>query len=249
MRLKMMPDDFRVREELSYPEVRDGAYYVHLMRKEKLDTQQALSRVAQLAGVRREDLAFAGLKDRQGQTEQWISIRGRRLDHSGKDLTVSFQGRTDRPLSSRLSSGNHFEIVARDLSRQDVDLIGRNAELVVRDGLPNYFDDQRFGNLRHGQGFVMRDILRGDYEAAVAALSVVGPPRGGVWHRSNVTEGVPAFRADHALLGALAQRAFEARSAQLRNLRNLRLHLPPPHKLAIAAGVGPKASLLLLHDP
>lgn len=177
MRLKVMPDDFRVREQLSYPDVRDGAYFVHLLRKEKLDTQQALSRVARLAGVRREDLAFAGLKDRQGQTEQWISIRGRMLEHSGKDLSVSFKGRTDRPLSSRLSSGNHFEIVVRDLSDRDVDLIERNAELVVRDGLPNYFDDQRFGNLRHGQGFVMRDILRGDYEAALRALLAQPSPK------------------------------------------------------------------------
>lgn len=177
MRLKVMPDDFRVREELSFDEVRDGDYFVHLLRKEKLDTQQALTRVARLAGVSREDLAFAGLKDRQGQTEQWISIKGRRLDHAGKDLSVSFKGRTDCPISSQLSTGNRFEIVVRDLSQQDVDLILDNAELVERDGLPNYFDDQRFGNLRHGQGFVMRDILRGDYEAALRALLAQPSPK------------------------------------------------------------------------
>jgi tRNA pseudouridine13 synthase len=31
----------------------------------------------------------------------------------------------------------------------------------------NYFDDQRFGSLKHGQGFIAKDLLRGDFEAAL----------------------------------------------------------------------------------
>jgi tRNA(Glu) U13 pseudouridine synthase TruD len=36
--------------------------------------------------------------------------------------------------------------------------------------MPNYFDDQRFGCLRHGQGFPMRSVLLGDHERALAAV-------------------------------------------------------------------------------
>jgi len=31
----------------------------------------------------------------------------------------------------------------------------------------NYFDSQRFGSLKHGQGFIAKDLLRGDFEAAL----------------------------------------------------------------------------------
>jgi tRNA pseudouridine13 synthase len=170
MRLKVAPGDFVVREELSYDEVVDGEFYVHVLRKQKMDTQQALARVAELAEVKREDIAFAGLKDRQGRTEQWISIRGRRLDHRESGLSVAYRGRTDRPISSEQSRGNQFKIVVRDLSRRELDTLLHNAESLARDALPNYFDDQRFGCLRHGQGFAMHALLRGDPEEALHRL-------------------------------------------------------------------------------
>lgn len=170
MRLKVEPGDFYVREDLRFPEVRGGEYFVHVLRKEKLDTQEALARLARMANVRREDLAFAGLKDRQGRTEQWISIRGKRFEYRSRNLTVLFRGRTDRPVNSQMSRGNRFEIVVRDLGREEVATIQANAARIELEGLPNYFDDQRFGCLRHGQGFVMRSILLGDHEEALRKL-------------------------------------------------------------------------------
>lgn len=170
MKLKVRPEDFRVHEEVVFPRVPDGAYYVHVLRKQKLDTQQALTAVARLAGVARADVAFAGLKDRQGVTEQWITIRGRRLDHRDRSLHVAFRGRTDRPLTSRMSTGNRFEIVVRGLDEAANDRVQANAQVVMDLGLPNYFDDQRFGGLRHGQGFPMRDVLLGDFERALQRM-------------------------------------------------------------------------------
>ena len=170
MRLKVEPGDFYVREDLRFREVRGGEFFYHVLRKEKLDTQEALARVARMAGVRREDLAFAGLKDRQGRTEQWISIRGKRYEYRSKGLTLLFRGRSDQPVNSQMSRGNRFEIVVRDLGREDVERIAANAARIENDGLPNYFDDQRFGCLRHGQGFVMRSMFLGDYEGALRKL-------------------------------------------------------------------------------
>jgi tRNA pseudouridine13 synthase len=176
VRLKVSPGDFRVREELEFEAVAGGEYYVHSVRKEKLDTPQALARIAKLANVSRADIAFAGLKDRQGSTEQWITIRGRRLDHRSRDLTVQFRGRTDRPISSAQSRGNRFAIVLRDLSDSDVERLQHNAA-AWSDGLPNYFDDQRFGCLRHGQGFAMLSVLRGDHATALHRLLARPSPK------------------------------------------------------------------------
>ena len=80
MPIKQSPRDFHVRELLEFPEDPAGEFYVHLLKKEKIDTQEALSLISRNAKVPRGDIAFAGLKDRQGRTEQWISIRGRRVD-------------------------------------------------------------------------------------------------------------------------------------------------------------------------
>jgi tRNA pseudouridine13 synthase len=38
----------------------------------------------------------------------------------------------------------------------------------------NYFDSQRFGSLKHGQGFIVKDLMRGDFE--VALRNVLGRP-------------------------------------------------------------------------
>jgi tRNA pseudouridine13 synthase len=40
---------------------------------------------------------------------------------------------------------------------------------VQRAGVVNYFDSQRFGFLKHGQGFIGKQLLRGDFEGALKA--------------------------------------------------------------------------------
>jgi hypothetical protein len=82
---------------------------------------QALTEVARITGVPRSEIAFAGLKDRQGVTEQWISVRRKRLDVRRSDLQVTFVGRAKKPITSKQSSGNAFEIVLRELEEQDVE--------------------------------------------------------------------------------------------------------------------------------
>ena len=101
MRLKVAPGDFQVREVFEFEASPDGPYFVHLLKKQKLDTQTALAVVAREAGVSRDQIAFAGLKDRQAETEQWISIRGKRLDFDGRDLQVKFMARAAQPVTSK----------------------------------------------------------------------------------------------------------------------------------------------------
>ncbi len=74
------------------------------------------------------------------------------------------------PVTSKLSRGNEFKIVVRDLARDELEALERHAPRVAKEGFANYFDDQRFSCLRHGQGFVMKDVLHGRYEAALKGL-------------------------------------------------------------------------------
>ncbi len=177
MRLKVAPGDFRVRETLDFVEDRAGPYFIHRLRKEKLDTLEAIRVVAAEARVDRAKIAFAGLKDRQGVTEQWISIEGTRLDYRGRGIECRFFGRSAEPLTSKLSQGNEFAIVVRDLDRHELETFERRLPELRRAGFANYFDDQRFACLKHEQGFVMREVLRGRYEKALRDLIAKPSPR------------------------------------------------------------------------
>ena len=65
MRLKVKPDDFRVRELLDYEQDPRGDHYVHRLRKEKLDTLEAIRLVAEHLGIDRTRIAFASVSARR----------------------------------------------------------------------------------------------------------------------------------------------------------------------------------------
>lgn len=170
MRLKTLPEDFRVRELLDWPEVPEGNFVVHVLEKEKLSTPEALAILVRDAGVDRSAIAYAGLKDRQAVTTQFLTIERRAVEFSLPNLRLRPVGTTDQPIHSRMSRGNAFTIVVRGLSPVQAVQVRRSLPSLVTTGFPNYFDDQRFGCLRHGQGFPMRSVLGGDFERALQQL-------------------------------------------------------------------------------
>ena len=107
--------------------------------------------LAREAGVQPSDVAMAGLKDRQGVTIQYMSVPGgRAVDFESPELRIEPVGRLDRAISSADSRGNAFEITARALDGPELNAMRRNLPIIREMGVVNYFDDQRFGNLRHG---------------------------------------------------------------------------------------------------
>jgi len=58
-------------------------------------------------------------------------------------------------------------VTVRDLSQDDVARLSTSLAEVQRLGVVNYFDSQRFGPLKHGQGFVVKELMRGDFETAL----------------------------------------------------------------------------------
>lgn len=170
MRLKTTPEDFRVRELLQWDEVPSGNFVVHRLHKSKLSTAEALSILVRDARVDRAAIAYAGLKDRQAVTDQFLTIERRAVEFELPNLRLQPVGTTDKPITSRMSAGNAFTIVVRDLQPVQAAQLRRSLPSLIATGFPNYFDDQRFGCLRHGQGFPMRSVLLGDYERALQQL-------------------------------------------------------------------------------
>jgi len=167
VRLKYRPEDFEVSESWRFDEVPGGGYHVYAMDKQKLSTFDAVDRICRVARIARSSISFCGLKDKQGRTEQLIALKHKTVEIQDPDLRLRPLGETDQPLSARNTTSNRFAVTVRDLGPEDVDRLAESIAEVQRLGVVNYFDSQRFGHLKHGQGFLARDLMKGDWEHAL----------------------------------------------------------------------------------
>lgn len=167
MRIKQRPEDFSVKESYRFDEVASGRYRVYLMDKQKLSTFDAVDRLRDAFGLKPGSISYCGLKDKQGRTEQLIAVEGADVDMQEPNLRLKYLGRTDAPLSAANITSNRFSVTVRSLDQEALGPLNVAAAEVNRLGVVNYFDSQRFGSLKHGQGFIAKDLIRGDFEAAL----------------------------------------------------------------------------------
>jgi tRNA pseudouridine13 synthase len=167
MKLKQLPEDFSVAESWRFDPDPRGQWFVYLMDKQKVSTFEAVERLRAAARVHAADVSYCGLKDKQGRTTQLVAVRGRDVDLQDDDLRLKPMGRSRTPLSAKNTTSNRFAVTVRDLSEEDVARLPSAVAEVQRLGVVNYFDSQRFGPLKHGQGFIVKELMRGDFETAL----------------------------------------------------------------------------------
>jgi len=183
MTIKRQPQDFRVHEiltDIALAAIRPEptAFAMYRLRKESLSTPDAMALVSKALRVPPKHIQYAGLKDKHAETMQHITVKAgdRELPPRRDDRQWSIErlGWFEQPLGSSHIAGNHFEVMVRNLMRRDVDAIKEAADLLTTPEsqprslrLVNYFGDQRFGSARHGRGFLAKDLMRGDFEAAL----------------------------------------------------------------------------------
>ncbi len=170
MKIKQRPEDFQVAELDRYRLSKDGPFRLYRLVKWDIGTIEALQGVARKWDLPRARISFGGLKDRHARTEQTVSIHGGpEKDFEGSAFRLEYLGRSGDPITRASFTGNRFEIVVRDLEEIP------DLEPVRRWGLPNYFDDQRFGSLRGTGGeFIGRALVRGEHEKALR-LALASP--------------------------------------------------------------------------
>ncbi|HET7825701.1 MAG TPA: tRNA pseudouridine(13) synthase TruD, partial [Anaeromyxobacter sp.] len=167
MRLKQKPEDFQVAESWRFDEDPRGKHFVYLMDKQKLSTFEAVDRICARFKIPKAAVSYCGLKDKQGRTTQLVAIESRPVEVQDPDLRLKPLGRSRTPLSAANTTSNRFAVTVRDLSEEDLARLASSVAEVRRLGVVNYFDSQRFGSLKHGQGFIVKDLMRGDFEAAL----------------------------------------------------------------------------------
>jgi tRNA pseudouridine13 synthase len=177
MKLKRQPEDFQV-EELPLVSGGDrGRYTLYRLTKRGLGTLEAVEAVCRRWNVAGRRVSYGGLKDRHAQTVQYLTI----LDGPPRSLRQSSfelepMGRVPAPYGPDQFRGNRFSVVLRDLTEVDLGRAVRAVGELPRDGLPNYFDDQRFGSVGFGGGFIAQAWMAGDHERALRlALAELNP--------------------------------------------------------------------------
>src|SRR5207244_771768 len=99
-------------------------------------------------------ISYGGLKDRHARTVQYLTIRqGPRRDLKHHAVHLIYLGQLSSPYSSRNIRANRFDITLRALRAEELVAAQSVLPEVRRDGLPNYFDDQRFGSVEPGGEF------------------------------------------------------------------------------------------------
>jgi tRNA pseudouridine13 synthase len=175
MKVKQLPSDFRV-EELT--EVRPGptgdfAYY--RLDKVGWTTPDAIRVVRGRWGLDGRRVSFGGLKDRHAETTQYFTVfRGPGRDLSQQGIVVTYLGHVSEPYTSQHITANRFAITIRHLTAPAEEVALAAVREVNETGLPNYFDDQRFGSVGRDREFVGREMVRGRFEAALK-LALASP--------------------------------------------------------------------------
>ncbi len=149
---KRAPEDFRVSETLGFDLSGDGEHFCLHLRKRGLSTSQVASHLAAVAGIREHDVGFAGMKDKQGVTEQWFSLYLPGKPDPALDAVVALEGvevldsgRNHRKIRRGSHRANHFKIVLRELKMASREALLDRLAVIGREGVPHYFGEQRFG--------------------------------------------------------------------------------------------------------
>lgn len=202
MKVKRLPEDFQV-EELPLVEAGErGRFVLYRLTKRGLGTLEAIEAVCRRWNLAGRRVSYGGLKDRHAVTVQYLSIfdgPDRPLQQTNLDLVPI--GRLPEPYGPAQFRGNRFVVVLRDLATAALEPALRALAELPRDGLPNYFDDQRFGSVGFGGGFIAQAWLAGDHERALRlALAEPNP------------SDRPATKAEKAILSECWGRWADAKA-------------------------------------
>ncbi len=170
MRVKLLVEDFVVNEVLAVSPAQGGRYALYRAHKRALTTIELQHRLAAALNLPPSAVTFPALKDRQAIAVQFGTVRGagpRRV--SGAGFTAERVGWLERPLSPRDVAGNRFAVTLRDLAPDEAAWVAVRLDGIARWGLPNYFDDQRFGSRLADGSFPGQAILQRDEAAALRA--------------------------------------------------------------------------------
>jgi tRNA pseudouridine13 synthase len=160
--LRATPEDFRVDEVPAYLPAGTGPHLYLRIEKRGRTTRDALRTLAAALGVPDRDAGYAGQKDKDAVTTQWLSFPVAKdpdpAQLAAPGLTVLEVSRHQNKLRTGHVRANRFGVVVRggDLARAEACAAALSAR-----GLPNFYGPQRFG-VEGNNAAIGRALVRGE---------------------------------------------------------------------------------------
>ncbi|MCK9374252.1 MAG: tRNA pseudouridine(13) synthase TruD [Sulfuricurvum sp.] len=163
---RQSPRDFVVDEIPLYPFSGEGEHLILHVRKKNLSTWQMVDIFSNHLGIKGRDIGYAGLKDKNAQTKQYISIPKKyeaaleNFDHEG----IKILDRLYHNNKIRIGhlKGNRFFVRLKKVSPVAATKISQALKLIKKQGMPNYFGFQRFGiggeNYKKGKAILEKTL-------------------------------------------------------------------------------------------
>ncbi len=126
-----------------------GSFIILKVKKQKLGTWDLIDQMAKALNIYENEVGYAGLKDKNATTTQYISIPRKyskdikRFKHHKIKILETFLHSTKLNIGDL--QGNSFEINLHEVEQEDVYLIEKRLKEISKIGMPNFFGYQRFG--------------------------------------------------------------------------------------------------------
>lgn len=153
-KLKAEPAHFVVEEIPVYHPGGSGTHLYVSLTREGWTTRRVADALADLFGIARRDVGYAGLKDRNARCTQTFSLPGLAPDAAQRiepalPFTLNWAALHSNKLKVGHLLGNRFRITVSDLAVAPEEALARShviATAIAGHGLPNFFGSQRFGH-------------------------------------------------------------------------------------------------------
>jgi len=144
------PRDFVVEEIPLYEFTGEGEHLAIKIRKKNLTTWEMLQAISEHVGVKVRDIGYAGLKDKNALTVQYISIHRNfkekleKFEHESIKILEMTHHKNKIKLGHL--KGNKFFIRLKRVTPVDAKKVDQALKTIKKYGMPNFFGYQRFGN-------------------------------------------------------------------------------------------------------
>ena len=156
--------DFIVDEVSSKRFSNRGNFLILQIKKELLSTWELLNIISKKLGIDEHQIGYAGLKDKNATTTQFISIplnRSREYKKlNSKNIQILKTFKHHEKLKIGDLAGNRFKITLKNIKDSELPLIYQTLAQIQKNGMPNYFGYQRFGKEYNFEQ--AKDIVYGD---------------------------------------------------------------------------------------
>ncbi|MGL4419186.1 MAG: tRNA pseudouridine(13) synthase TruD [Gemmataceae bacterium] len=168
MKLRTIPEDFQVEECTEVQPGERGPFGFYRLTKTGWTTLDALGQLQRRWKLDRRAIQYGGLKDRHARTVQYLTVyRGPNRSWTSERMSLDYLGQVDTPYSSEQIRANRFRLTLRDLGKAEATRVLHQFGRLATLGVPNYFDDQRFGSVSFEGEFIAKKLVLGQFEEAL----------------------------------------------------------------------------------